>query len=380
MTEYLERPTFSSGIIQDTNSQQEARQIANDYFKFAQVGYEHAKKGPEHAQNYLDKFYSGVKLDKNLSTKNHQVMIYKNNAIVNFTGTESVQTALKTWNDAASARQSQFLTRPILTALEGVYTKIKEGITTATGEYGPLVGQAIKSGEDKFMEGSLTLEERYEDGREVLREVDRKYPSKQKLLVGHSLGSLIAKKMATETNDNALAFNGAIGKNVVHEHNGKTILEFRIDKEFVTGFGAGEDPQYKTFTFPEAKEEKPVTALSDPEDIFWSRFYDKRLHPHFLENFAIDKEHYKRVLSGEIKLKKPQEEKPRPAGPLLQSPARTPQEEKPRSIPARTPTIQEMVEVKRERVQNKKYFFPELDLYADIQNFTKKRKFKYYYQ
>jgi len=375
MTEYLERPSFSSSIIQDTNTIQEARQIANDYFKFAEVGYKYADKGPEHAQEYLNKFYSGVKLDKNLSTKNHQVMLYKNNAIVNFTGTTSFQTALKTWEDAASARQSQFLARPILTALEGVYGKIKEGITTASGQYGPFVGQAIKSGEDKFMEGSLSLEERYEDGREILREVDRKYPEKQKLLIGHSLGGLIAKKMATETNDNALVFNAAIGKNVVHEHNGKTILEFRIDKEFVTGFGGGEDPQYKTFTFPEAKEEKPVTNLSDPEDIFWSRFYDKRLHPHFLENFATDKEHYKRVLSGEIKLKEPQEEKPRSI------PARTPTiQEKPRSIPARTPTIQEMVEVKRARVQNKKYFFPELDLYADIQNFTKKRKFKYFYQ
>ena len=49
MTEYLERPSFSSSIIQDTNTQHEARQIANDYFKFAQTGYEHAKKGPEHA-------------------------------------------------------------------------------------------------------------------------------------------------------------------------------------------------------------------------------------------------------------------------------------------------------------------------------------------
>ena len=358
MGEYLQRPTFSSSIIQDTKTQQEARQIANDYFKFAETGYKYAAKGPEHAQEYLDKFYSGVKLDKDLSTKNHQVMIYRNNAIVNFTGTESAATALKTWEDAGSARQSQFLTRPILTALEGVYTKVKEGITTAAGEYGPLVDKAIKSGEDKFFEGSMTLEQRYEDAREVLREVSKKYPSKQKLLVAHSLGGLIAKKMATERNDNALVFNAAIGKNVVHEHNGKTIMEFRIDKEFVTGFGAGEEPQYKTFTFPEAKAEKPVTNLSDPDDIFFSRFYDKRLHPHFLENFAIDKEHYKRVLSGEIKLKKPQEEKPRP---LLQS-------------LARTPTIQKMVEIKRERIQNKKYFFPELDLYSDIQNFTKRRK------
>jgi hypothetical protein len=358
MTEYLQRPTFSSSIIQDTKTQQEARQIANDYFKFAETGYKYAAKGPEHAQEYLDKFYSGVKLDKDLSTKNHQVMIYKNNAIVNFTGTESAATALKTWEDAGSARQSQFLTRPILTALEGVYTKVKEGITTAAGEYGPLVDKAIKSGEDKFFEGSMTLEQRYEDAREVLREVSKKYPSKQKLLVAHSLGGLIAKKMATERNDNALVFNAAIGKNVVHEHNGKTIMEFRIDKEFVTGFGAGEEPQYKTFTFPEAKAEKPVTNLSDPDDIFFSRFYDKRLHPHFLENFAIDKEHYKRVLLGEIKLKQPVVEKPRP---LLQS-------------LARTPTIQKMVEIKRERIQNKKYFFPELDLYSDIQNFTKRRK------
>jgi hypothetical protein len=364
MTEYLERPSFSSSIIQDTNTIQEARQIANDYFKFAEVGYKYADKGPEHAQEYLNKFYSGVKLDKNLSTKNHQVMLYKNNAIVNFTGTTSFQTALKTWEDAASARQSQFLARPILTALEGVYGKIKEGITTASGQYGPFVGQAIKSVEDKFMEGSLTLEERYEDGREILREVERQYPEKQKLLVGHSLGGLIAKKMATEKNDNALVFNAAIGKNVVHEHNGKTILEFRIDKEFVTGFGAGEDPQYKTFTFPEAKADIPVTTLSDADDIFWSRFYDKRLHPHFLENFAIDKEHYKRVLSGEIKLKERPVEKPRP---LLQS-------------PTRTPTIQEMVEVKRAHIQNKKYFFPELDLYADIQNFTKKRKIINFFQ
>ena len=360
MTEYLERPSFSSSIIQDTNSIQEAKQIANDYFKFAQVGYEHAKKGPEHAQNYLDKFYSGVKLDKKLSTKNHQVMIYKNNAIVNFTGTESVQTALRTWDDAGSARQSQFLTRPILTALEGVYAKVKEGITTASGEYGPLVGQAIKSGEDKFMEGSLSLEERYEDGREVLREIDRKYPEKQKLLVAHSLGGLIAKKMATETNDNALVFNAAIGKNVVHEHNGKTIMEFRIDKEFVTGFGAGEDPQYKTFTFPAAKETTPASSIADPDDVFFSRFYTQRLNPHFLENFSLDQDHYKRVLSGEIKLKE------RPVETTYK--------------PVKTPTIQQMVEVKRARIQNKKYFFPELDLYGDIQNFNKKRKIKYFFQ
>ena len=82
--------------------------------------------------------------------------------------------------------------------------------------------------------------------------------------------------------------------------------------------------------------------------------------PHFLENFAIDKEHYKRILSGEIKLKE------RPIETTYK--------------PVKTPTIQEMVEVKRAQVENKKYFFPELDLYADIQNFTKKRKFKYFYQ
>jgi hypothetical protein len=183
--------------------------------------------------------------------------------------------------------------------------------------------------------------------------------------------------MATETNDNALVFNAAIGKNVVHEHNGKTILEFRIDKEFVTGFGAGEDPQYKTFTFPEAKADIPVTTLSDADDIFWSRFYDKRLHPHFLENFSTDKEHYKRVLSGEIKLKE------RPVKTTYRNYLPVETTYKPVETtykPVKTPTIQEMVEVKRERVQNKKYFYPELDLYGDIQNFTKKRKFKYFYQ
>ena len=204
------------------------------------------------------------------------------------------------------------------------------------------------------MKGSLTLEERYEDGREILKQVERKYPTNQKLIIGHSLGGLIAKKMAVETNNNSLVFNAAIGKNVVHEHNGKTIMEFRIDKEFVTGFGAGEDPNYKTFTFPEAKEGVPVTAESDPEDIFFSRFYDKRIHPHFLENFAIDQQHYRKVLSGEIKLKE------RPIETTYK--------------PIKTPTMQQMVEVKRKRVENQKYFFPNLDLYSDIQNFTKKRK------
>jgi len=358
--EYLQRPEFSSNIIQDTKTTSEARQIANDYFPFAEVGYQYAKHGHEHAQGYIDKFYSGYKIDKSLSTRNHQVIVGKNNSIVNFTGTESVQTALKTWNDAGSKMQSEYLTRPILTALEGVYTKIKENISTAAGEYGPLVDKAIKSGEDKFMEGSLTLEERYEDAREVLKQVEKKYPTNQKLITGHSLAGLIAKKMATETNNNALVFNAAIGKNVVHEYNGKTILEFRIDREFVTGFGSGEDPQYKTFTFPEAKEEIPVTASSDPEDIFFSRFYDKRIHPHFLENFAIDKEHYYKVLSGEIKLK--------------ERPVQTTYK------PIRAPTVQQMIEVKRARVQNNKFFFPMLDLYSDIQNFAKKRKIINFFQ
>jgi hypothetical protein len=183
MGEYLQRPTFSSSIIQDTKTQQEAKQIANDYFKFAETGYKYAAKGPEHAQEYLDKFYSGVKLDKDLSTKNHQVMIYKNNAIVNFTGTESAATALQNLERCWFCKTNcQFLTRPILTALEGVYTKVKEGITTAAGEYGPLVDKAIKSGEDKFFEGSMTLEERYEDAREVLRQVSRKISFKTKII------------------------------------------------------------------------------------------------------------------------------------------------------------------------------------------------------
>jgi len=358
--EYLQRPEFSSNIIQDVKTTSEAKQIANDYFPFAQVGYEYAKHGHEHAQKYIDKFYSGYKIDKSLSTRNHQVIIGKNNSIVNFTGTESIQTALKTWDDAGSKTQSKFLTRPILTALGGVYAKVKEGISTSAGEYGPLVDKAIKSGEDKFMEGSLTLEQRYEDAREVLKQVEKKYPTNQKLITGHSLGGLIAKKMATETNNNSLVFNAAIGKDVVHQYNGKTILEFRIDKEFVTGFGAGENPEYKSFIFPGAKEEIPHTNLTDPEDVFFSKFYTQRLNPHFLENFAIDQQHYRKVLSGEIKLKE------RPVETTYK--------------PIKTPTVQQMIEVKRRRVENKKFFFPTLDLYGDVQNFSKKRKIINFFQ
>ena len=78
---------------------------------------------------------------------------------------------------------------------------------------------------------------------------------------------------------------------------------------------------------------------------------------HFVEHFSKDPKHYQKVLSGEIKLKENTEK-------IIYRPAPIRSKE----------TIQQMVEVKRKQVENKKFLFPTLDLYGDVQNFTKKRK------
>ena len=74
-----------------------------------------------------------------------------------------------------------------------------------------------------------------------------------------------------------------------------------------------------------------------------------------IERFAKDEKHYRKVLSGAIKLKS----RPRRESVVYVPTTRTHR------------TIQSMVERKRTAIINSKSFFPMLDLYNDPQNIRK---------
>tara|TARA_R110002096_G_scaffold47939_2_gene127709 strand:- start:200 stop:1303 length:1104 start_codon:yes stop_codon:yes gene_type:complete len=360
--EYLEREQFTSSIITDTKTANEAREVADNYFKFPVAGHEYYHKGPEKSQEYLNKFYSGYKVDKELSNKNQQVFVGKNNTIVNFISTQSLITAKKTWGDAASKKQSPFIEAGF-TALGNLYENIKSSVDMDTGF------KLVEHKYEQELKKERSLEERYDDGRELLKKVDKKYPTHQKLLTGYSLGGLVAKKMAVETNQNALVFNAALGKDVFHENKGKTVLEFRTQYDPVSQIFQDDDPTYKNFQIPfkAVKAESNPFNMSDLDNFYVTQQFLKSeataknlsdiAGAHFVEHFSKDPKHYQKVLSGEIKLKENTEK-------IIYRPAPIRSKE----------TIQKMIEVKRQQTMVKQNLYPVLDLYGDVQNFTKKRK------
>tara|TARA_R110000765_G_scaffold220441_1_gene324302 strand:- start:216 stop:1325 length:1110 start_codon:yes stop_codon:yes gene_type:complete len=354
MGEYLERPEIVSSIITDTKTQQEAREVANSYMNFVIAGHEYFHGGSDKANEHLDKFYDGYKVDKELSDKNHQVFIGNNNVIINYISTQSVQTALKNWEDAASKEQ-----KPIVSGLLNVGKDIYEGFKSIVQDkFENKTTRDIFALAEKYheiqMKNTLNLEERFEDGREILSRVNSKYPTSKKLLTGYSLGGLVAKKTAGQYGVNAIIYNSAIGKDVIHTKNRANILEFRTSADIVSGLRVFEkEPDYKQFTlYPQftdvgsfAVDNYYVAAAGDRDPF----------RAHMIERFAKDEKHYRKVLSGAIKLKS----KPKKEAVVYVPTTRTHR------------TIQSMVERKRTAIINSKSFFPMLDLYNDPQNIRK---------
>ena len=354
MSEYLIRPEIVSSVITDTKTEQEAREIANSYMNFVIAGHEYYHGGPEKAQAHLDKFYDGYKVDTSLSDKNHQVFIAGNNAIVNYISTQSVQAALKNWEDAASKEQ-----KPLISGLFAAGKDIYEGFKSLVQEkFENQTTRDIFSIAEKYheaqMKNTLNLEERFEDGREILSRVNSKYPTSKKLLTGYSLGGLVAKKTAGERGVNAIIYNSAIGKDVIHTKNKANILEFRTPADVVSGLRVFEkEPEYKQFTlYPQFTD-----VGSFPLDDYYVAAAGDRdpFRAHMIERFAKDEKHYKKILSGEIKLKS----RPKRESVVYVPTTRTHR------------TIQSMVEKKRSAIINNRTFFPMLDLYNDPENIRK---------
>jgi len=356
MSEYLERPEIVSSIITDTKTEQEAREVANTYMNFIIAGHEYFHNGPEKAQEHLNKFYENYKVDKELSDKNHQVYVESGNknVVINYISTRSVQMAIKNWEDAASEEQ-----KPIVSGLLNVGRDIYEGFKTLVQDkFDNKTTKDVFALAEKYheiqMKNTLNLEERFEDGREILAKVNNKYPTSKKLLTGYSLGGLVAKKTAGQYGVNAIIYNSAIGKDVIHTKNRANILEFRTPADIVSGLRVFEkEPDYKQFTlFPQFTD-----VGSFPIDNYYVAAAGDRdpFRAHMIERFAKDENHYKKVLSGAIKLKS----KPKKESVVYVPTTRTHR------------TIQSMVERKRTVIVNSKNFFPILDLYNDPQNIRK---------
>lgn len=257
--EELQKLDFDETDIEKINETDEAQVLGDQYAPIVISGYIYESSGADATQEYLNKFYDGLTLDRDLSSRENIVVTNKgtNDAIVAVTGTTGWQDAVKTWGSVASEGQQTLL-------------------SLLTGATGQMIGRAGLAGARQFTDRQ-TYDERVKTTENTLDKITDKYGDTDTLLLGHSLGGAITRKVALDNNLSSIIYNSAVGKNSIYQNNQRKNIELRINKDIVS-----------------------MTAREKPREFSFEKGYSMfgTLKAHDIENFIINKNRYYDIAEG----------------------------------------------------------------------------------
>ena len=257
--EPLQKLDFEPEQIEQVDDTDEAQILADQYAPIVISGYIYESSGADATQEYLNKFYDGLTLDRELSSRENIVIRNKDtdDAIVAVTGTTGVGDAVKTWGDVASESQLGLL-------------------TLLTGATGQMIGRAGLAGARQFTDRQ-TYDERVKTTEDTLDKILDKYGETDTLLLGHSMGGSVSRKVALDNNLSSIIYNSAVGKNSIYQNNQRKNIELRINKDIVS-----------------------MTAREKPREFSFEKGYSMfgTLKAHDIENFIINKNRYYDIAEG----------------------------------------------------------------------------------
>ena len=259
----LTKLDFSPEEVESVTQTPQAETLGDKYMPVAKASYIFEAQGLQASQEYLNKFYDGLNIDSELSSRENLVMRNSgtNDALVSVTGTTGVGDASSTWPSIFGAEQA-------------VLAAFVSPLLAATATAAQPLASAIS--------GRQTFHQRVETTQQTLDKLRAKYGETSTLLLGHSLGGAVVREVARRNNLSSIVYNSAVGRSEVYEDNQKKNIEMRINKDIVSL----SRPKPREFSF-----ERGYTAL-------------QTLKAHDIENFAKDRARYEKIVSGELKLQK----------------------------------------------------------------------------
>ena len=263
--ETLQEIDFDPSQIEKIDTTPEAEVIGDQYLPIMNAGYMYEPDGYEKTQEYLNKFYDGLTIDRDLSTRENVVIKNDNNSdvYISVPGTTGAGDAVKTWGDIASEGQQTLL-------------------NLTTGFAGQLLGRVGLMGARQFTDRQ-TYDERIDTAEDTLDSISQKYGDTDTLLLGHSLGGAITRKVALNNNLSSIIYNSAVGKNSIYQDNQRKNIELRINKDTVS-----------------------MTMKNKPREFSFDKGYSifGTIHAHDLTNFILNKDRYNDILDGKLRLGK----------------------------------------------------------------------------
>ena len=255
----LQELDFDPSQIEEIDNTNEAEVLGDQYLPIMQGGYMFESQGYEATQTYLSKFYDGLTLDKDLSSRENLVVKNNNNndVYVSVPGTTGLGDAVKTWGHIISEDQQSIL-----------------NMTTGVG--GKLFAQAGLMGARQFTDRQ-TYNNRVQTTEDTLDKIAEKYGDTDTLLMGHSLGGAIVRKVALDNNLSSIIYNSAVGKHRIFKDNLKKNIELRIKKDVVSMSYHAKPREY---------------SIEKGYSLFGT------LKAHDLTNFIINKDRYDDILTG----------------------------------------------------------------------------------
>ena len=261
----LEELDFEEEQIEQIDTSDEAKNLGDQYLPIMTAGYMFEGSGYDATQEYLSKFYDGLTLDKELSSRENVVIKNDNNTDVYIStpGTTGVGDAVQTWGDIMSEGQQSLL-------------------NLTTGFTGQLIGRAGLMGARQFTDRE-SYDERVQSTEDILDKIADKYGDTDTLLLGHSLGGAITRRVALDNNLSSIIYNSAVGKNSIYQDNQKKNIELRINKDIVS-----------------------MTMRDKPREFSFDKGYSMfgSIQAHDLTNFILNKDRYDNIMSGKLTLQK----------------------------------------------------------------------------
>jgi len=263
--ETLQELDFEPEQIEQVDTTDEAEVLGDQYLPIMTAGYMYEPEGYDATQEYLNKFYDNLTIDRDLSSRENVVI--KNNSntdvYVSTPGTTGVGDAVKTWGDIMSEGQQNLL-------------------NLTTGFTGQLLGRVGLFGARQFTDRQ-TYDQRIDSTEDTLDYIAEKYGNTDTLLLGHSLGGAITRKVALDNNLSSIIYNSAVGKNSIYQDNLKKNIELRINKDIVS-----------------------MTTTDKPREFSFDKGYSMfgTIQAHDLTNFILNKDRYDNIMSGKLTLQK----------------------------------------------------------------------------
>jgi pimeloyl-ACP methyl ester carboxylesterase len=252
---------FDPYEVESVETNEEADEISDRYAPMVQASYMYEGGGREKTQAFLDKFYTGVTIDDELSSRENLVMRNEgtNDAFVSVPGTTGVGDAVSTWPAIMSGQQAAAVT----------------ALTSPVGFVNQLIGRGAVSAAAALSDRQ-SFAERVETTRKTLDSIYGKYGETDTLLLGHSMGGAVARTVAQQEDLSSIIFNSAVGRSDVSQNNRRRNIEVRIRKDVVSA------------TMHNKKRE---FSLDRGYSVFGS------IQAHDLTNFVSDKPRYNQLLT-----------------------------------------------------------------------------------